>query len=60
VYGIIVATLLDSIGTGAYQVAIGSLFVLLLVGLAILRAVPEGTPENEDAVVDALTEAAGA
>jgi MFS transporter, UMF1 family len=60
VYGIIVATLLDSMGTGAYQVAIGSLFVLLLVGLAILRAVPEGTPENEDAVVDALTEAAGA
>ena len=60
VYGIIVATLLDSMGTGAYQVAIGSLFVLLLVGMAILRAVPEGTPENEDAVVDALTEAAGA
>ena len=60
VYGIIVATLLDSMGTGAYQVAIGSLFVLLLVGLAILRGVPEGTPENEDAVVDALTGVAGA
>jgi MFS transporter, UMF1 family len=60
VYGVIVATLLDSMGTGAYQVAIGSLFVLLVVGLAILRAVPEGTPANEDAVVDALTEAVGA
>ena len=60
VYGIIVATLLDSMGTGAYQVAIGSLFVLLLVGLAILRGVPEGTPENEDAVVDALTGVVGA
>ena len=59
-YGIIVATLLDSLDTGAYQVAIGSLFVLLLVGLFILRGVPEGTPENEEAAVDVLTEGVAA
>ena len=59
-YGIIVATLLDSLDTVAYQVAIGSLFVLLLVGLFILRGVPEGTPENEEAAVDVLTEGVAA
>jgi MFS transporter, UMF1 family len=60
VYGVIVASLLDTLDTGAYQVAIGSLFVLLLVGLFILRGVPEGAPENEDAAVHALTEGSAA
>jgi UMF1 family MFS transporter len=59
-YGAIVATLLDTLDKGAYQIAIGSLFVLLLVGTFILRGVPEGTPENEEAAVDALTEGAAA
>jgi UMF1 family MFS transporter len=55
-YGIIVASLLDRMDRGAYQVAIGSLFVLLLVGIAILRGVPEGEPENEEASMEALVE----
>ena len=48
IYGIIVATLLLSLGRGAYQVAIASLFVLLLVGIWILRGVPEETLEIGD------------
>ncbi|MEO6295418.1 MAG: MFS transporter [Candidatus Limnocylindria bacterium] len=47
-YGIIVATLLSSLDRGAYQVAIASLFVLLLVGIWILRGVPEALPETEE------------
>jgi len=47
-YGIIVATLLSSLDRGAYQVAIASLFVLLLVGIWILRGVPTGLPETEE------------
>ena len=47
VYGIIVASLLGSLDRDAYRVAIASLFVLLLVGIWILRGVPEGEPENE-------------
>ncbi|MGH2401340.1 MAG: MFS transporter [Candidatus Limnocylindria bacterium] len=47
IYGIIVASLLGSLDRGAYQVAIGSLFVLLVVGIWILRGVPEGEPEIE-------------
>jgi UMF1 family MFS transporter len=54
VYGAIVATLLGSLDRGAYQVAIASLFVLLLVGMAILRGVPEGEPEREEVAIDAL------
>ena len=48
IYGIIVATLLSSLGRGAYQVAIASLFVLLLVGIWILRGVPVETMEIEN------------
>jgi MFS transporter, UMF1 family len=55
-YGAIVSTLLDSMGTGAYQVAIASLCVLLVIGVAILRGVPEGAPDNEDAAAKALVE----
>jgi UMF1 family MFS transporter len=44
-YGIIVALLLPRLGTGAYQVAIGSLLVLLLVGMWLLRGVPEVASE---------------
>ena len=44
-YGIIVSSLLPHLGTGAYQVAIASLLVLLLIGIAILRGVPEGSSE---------------
>ncbi|MGH2446112.1 MAG: MFS transporter [Candidatus Limnocylindria bacterium] len=53
-YGIIVAILLDGLGRGAYQVAIASLFVLLLIGTWILRGVPEGEAHNEEAAVAAL------
>jgi UMF1 family MFS transporter len=56
VYGAIVAILLDSLDRGAYQVAIASLFVLLLVGIWILRGVPEGEPDNEEAAANALVE----
>ena len=41
-YGAIVASLLDTLDRGAYQIAIASLFGLLIVGLVILRGVPEG------------------
>ena len=54
IYGAIVATLLGSLDRGAYQVAIASLFVLLLVGVAILRGVPEGDQHNEEVAMDAL------
>jgi len=47
-YGIIVATLLSTLDRGAYQVAIASLFVLLVVGIWILRGVPEGAAEREE------------
>jgi UMF1 family MFS transporter len=56
VYGAIVAVLLDSLDRGAYQIAIASLFVLLLIGIAILRGVPEGEPENEERAIGALAE----
>jgi UMF1 family MFS transporter len=56
VYGAIVALLLDTLDRGAYQVAIASLFVLLVLGMWILRGVPEGEPENEEAAIDALVE----
>jgi len=59
VYGAIVALLLASLDRGAYQVAIGSLFVLLLVGVAILRGVPEGNPQYEEVAMDALVAGAG-
>ena len=55
-YGAIVASLLDTLDRGAYQIAIASLFGLLIVGLVILRGVPEGTPDNEDAAAEALVE----
>lgn len=55
-YGAIVSSLLDTLGRGAYQVAIASLFVLLVLGVAVLRGVPEGAPDNEDAAADALVE----
>jgi UMF1 family MFS transporter len=55
VYGTIVAVLLDTLDRAAYQVAIASLFVLLLVGIWILRGVPEGTPEQERVAAEALT-----
>ena len=60
VYGVIVSSLLRSLGTGAYQVAIASLFVLLLIGVAILRGVPEGDPDREEASHERLVEAAAA
>lgn len=43
-YGTIVAWLLPVLDRGAYQVAIASLLVLLLVGYAIVRKVPETPP----------------
>ena len=60
VYGIIVSTLLGSLDRAAYQVAIASLFILLLVGLVILRGVPDGNPQNEEIAADALVEGLGA
>jgi UMF1 family MFS transporter len=54
-YGTIVAVLLDSLDRAAYQVAIASLFVLLLIGVWLLRGVPEGTPEHERVAAEALT-----
>ncbi len=56
VYGAIVSTLVGTLDRGAYQVAIASLFVLLLVGVWVLRGVPEGEPENDERAADALVE----
>jgi UMF1 family MFS transporter len=55
-YGIIVANLLDVMDPGAYQVAVGSLLVLLLIGAWILRGVPAGDVRDEDAAAEALLE----
>lgn len=44
-YGIIVTALLEPLGDAAYQVAIASLLILLLIGTVILRGVPEGAAE---------------
>jgi hypothetical protein len=54
IYGIIVSNLLGVLDRGAYQVAVGSLLVLLLIGVAILRGVPEGDIEREEAAAEAL------
>ena len=59
VYGAIVATLLGSLDRGAYQVAIASLFVLLLIGMAILRGVPEGEPERDEVAIAAVVPGLG-
>ncbi len=40
-YGLIISLLLEPLGRTAYQVAILSLLVLMLIGVAILRGVPE-------------------
>jgi len=53
-YGIIVSTLLSSLGRDAYRVAIASLFVLLLIGIWILRGVPEDEPASEKAFMEAM------
>lgn len=60
VYGSIVLALRESMGRGAYQVAIGSLFVLLVIGILILRGVPEGNAEDDIATAEALLEGAAA
>lgn len=46
-YGSIVYLLLQPLDKGAYQVAILSLLVLMGIGYAILRGVPEGTPHSD-------------
>lgn len=46
-YGSIVYFLLQPLGKGAYQIAILSLLVLMGIGYAILRGVPEGTPHPD-------------
>ncbi len=51
-YSSLVASLLGPLGKGAYQVAILSLLVLMLIGLGIIRGVPEGhAPEETEAPV---------
>jgi UMF1 family MFS transporter len=47
VYGTVVDALLPELGRTAYQLAIASLLVLLLIGLFILRRVPEGRPSSD-------------
>jgi UMF1 family MFS transporter len=43
-YGTLIQALLPSLGRDAYRVAIGSLLVLLFIGFAIVRRVPEHGP----------------
>ena len=47
----IVAMLLGSLDAGAYQIAVGSHFVLLAIGVAFLLGVPEGRRPDEEPVV---------
>jgi UMF1 family MFS transporter len=46
-YGQLVFWLLPVLGKGAYQVAIFSLLVLMLIGVAIVRRVPPGSRQTE-------------
>jgi UMF1 family MFS transporter len=47
-YGIIVSTLLDAgWGKGAYQVGIFSFLILMVIGITLLRGVPERGPDDE-------------
>jgi UMF1 family MFS transporter len=46
-YGSIVALLLGPLGKVAYQVAILSLLVLMIIGFVIVRRVPEGIPHPD-------------
>ncbi len=47
-YGLLVSVLLEPLGKGAYQVAIASLLVLMVIGFLIVRGVPEGHPPADD------------
>jgi UMF1 family MFS transporter len=58
-YGAIVALLLPSLGTVAYQVAIFSLLGLMAVGFLLLRGVPEPPIEVEEQALTAMAETAG-
>ncbi len=53
-YGAVVSLLLPSLGTVAYQVAIFSLLGLMVVGVVLLRGVPEPPREAEMAMMAAL------
>jgi UMF1 family MFS transporter len=50
-YGLIISLLLKPMGRGAYQVAILSLLVLMLIGVAILRGVPEPPAISDELVI---------
>jgi UMF1 family MFS transporter len=52
-YGGIVFVLQPNLGTGAYQIAILSLLVLMIIGFLIVRGVPEGVPHVQDAALAA-------
>jgi UMF1 family MFS transporter len=47
-YGSIVGLLLQPLGKVAYQIAILSLLVLMVIGYLIVRKVPEGSPHPEE------------
>lgn len=47
-YGTIVGLLLAPLGDVAYQIAILSLLVLMVIGLVIIRGVPEGTRYDDE------------
>jgi MFS transporter, UMF1 family len=55
-YGSIVALLLGPLGKSAYQIAILSLLVLMVIGFLIVRRVPEGAahPDQEERYVPSL------
>lgn len=55
-FGVIVYLLQPQIGKGAYQIAILSLLVLMVIGYVIVRGVPEGTSRpNEEALAAEAT-----
>jgi UMF1 family MFS transporter len=59
-YGALVALLLPTMGTVAYQVAIFSLLGLMIVGFLLLRGVPEPPAEAEQEAMAAIADGTGA
>jgi len=48
-YGVTILLLLDSLGVGAYQLAVVSLLVTMLIGAWLVRSVPDSAPvDGED------------
>jgi UMF1 family MFS transporter len=50
-YGVTILLLLDTLGVGAYQLAVVSLLATMLIGAWLVRSVPEGSPASGEGLV---------